>query len=94
MEKIVCLKCGAEDKFYTELKSNNNVARCSECDSYIKNIPYAAEKVFYFGKYKDKKVSEVEDIQYLEWVLKNTKQTKGMVEAIEKQISNFKNLAR
>lgn len=94
MEQIKCNKCGSIDDYYTELKSNNNVARCNQCDSFIKNIPYQTEHVFYFGKYKDKKVNEVEDIPYLQWVLKNTKPSKSMREAIEKQISSFANLAR
>ena len=94
MEKLICKKCGAVDKFYTELKSNNNVARCSVCDSFIKNLPYSNEFVFYFGKYNVKKVSEIEDINYLQWVLGNTKQKQAMKESIIKQIDSFKNLAR
>lgn len=94
METIKCPKCGAIDQFYTELKANNNVARCSLCNTFIKNIPYQTEQVFYFGRYKDKKVSEVEDLPYLKWVLKNAKQSKSMRDAIIKQIDRFENLSR
>lgn len=93
MEQIICKKCGAVDKYYTEVKSNNNVARCSECDSFIKNIPYG-EPIFYFGKYKGKEVSEVEDMQYLKWVLSATKPALSMREAIQKQIDRFEFLAK
>lgn len=93
MEQIICNKCGAVNKYYTEVKANNNVARCTECDSFIKNIPYN-EPTFYFGKYKGKKVSEVEDMQYLKWVLTGTKQSASMRTAIQKQIDKFEFLAK
>ena len=93
MEQIKCNKCGAIDNFYTELKANNNVARCGVCDAFIKNIPYSTEKVFYFGKYKGKKVTDVEDVNYLEWILANTKQSKPMTDAIIKQVDTIKHLA-
>ena len=39
--------------------------KCNKCNSFIKNIPYQNEAIFYFGKYKGKKVSEIEDIDYI-----------------------------
>jgi phage FluMu protein Com len=94
MEIIKCPKCGTIDDFYTEVKANNNVARCSKCNAFIKNIPYQTEAILYLPKYKGKKVSEIEDIPYLKWVLENTKQTDSVKNAIRKQIDNFTNLAR
>jgi len=94
MEQIKCPKCGAIDQFYTELKANNNVARCSLCDTFIKNIPYQTEQAFYFGKYNGKKVSEVDDLGYLKWAVENTKPKPAMREAILKQISKVENLSR
>jgi uncharacterized protein (DUF3820 family) len=93
MEQLKCLKCGAVDQFYTEVKANNNVARCSVCDAYIKNIPYS-EPTLYFGKYKGKKVSEIEDMQYLKWVLSATKPSESMRKAIQTQIDRFEFLAK
>ena len=93
MEHIKCPKCGAVDKYYTELKANNNVARCSKCDTFIKNISYN-EPSFYFGKYKGKKVSEVEDMQYLKWFIGNTKPSESMRNAVQKQIDRFEFLAK
>jgi hypothetical protein len=93
MEQIKCNKCGAVDKFYTEVKANNNVARCSECDAFIKNIPYEQPK-FYVGKYKDKLISEIEDMNYLKWALKEMKLSKSMTEAISNRISHFEYLAK
>jgi len=93
MEELICPKCGPTTEYYTELKSNNNVARCLKCDSFIKNLPHA-EPTFYVGKYKGKKISEIEDIGYLKWALKEMKLSANMRSAIEKRISSFENLAR
>ena len=93
MEDIKCNKCGSVNDYYTELKANNNVARCNKCDSFIKNIPYE-EPTFHFGKYKDKKVKEVEDMQYLKWALDKVKLSSSMRTAVTQQISSFENLAK
>jgi hypothetical protein len=94
MQDIICPKCGSVNDYYTELKSNNNVARCLKCDTFIKNIPQGKEPTFYFGKYKDTKVKDIEDMPYLHWALKNVKLTSSMRLAVENQINYFENLAR
>lgn len=93
MEQITCNKCGAADQYYTEVKANNNVARCSVCNAFIKNIPYE-KPTFYFGKFKNTSVAEVEDVQYLKWVLANTKQAAAMRDAIQKQIDHLEYLGK
>lgn len=93
MADIICTKCGSVNDYRTERKANNDVAYCNGCDAYIKNIP-RSEPTLYFGKYKDKKVSEIEDINYLRWVLKETKPSAHLRTAIETRISQFENLAR
>ena len=96
MEDLKCPNpnCNAINDYYTEMKSNNNVARCIKCDTFIKNIPQGNEPTFFFGKYKGKKVKEVEDMSYLKWALQNLKLAAAMKDAIQKQITNFENLAR
>jgi uncharacterized protein (DUF3820 family) len=81
-------------EYYTEMKANNNVARCLKCDTFIKNIPQGNEPTFFFGKYKGTKVKDVEDMQYLNWALKNIKLSSSMRTAIEQQINRFENIAR
>lgn len=93
MQELICPKCGPTTDYYTELKSNNNVARCLKCDTFIKNIPQGNEPTLYFGKYKDQKVKDIEDMGYLKWVLGNLKVTANMRLAIEQQISRFDNLS-
>jgi len=95
MQDLLCPKCGdIGTDYYTEMKANNNVARCMKCDTFIKNIPQGKEPTFFFGKYKGHPVKDVEDMSYLRWVLLNLKLTDTMKEAVKKQITRFEHLAR
>lgn len=93
MEDIICNKCGLVNDYRTERKANNDVAYCNGCDSYIKNIPRDVPKL-YIGKYKDIPISEIENMGYLKWALKELRLTGTVKAAIEKRISEFENLAR
>lgn len=85
-----CKKCGCSGIFRTEQKGVHLVAHCGRCDAYIQNLPTEAP-AFYFGKYKGKKVIEVDDLGYLEWYLeKVTKITSRMRSAITEQIQKLK----
>jgi hypothetical protein len=84
METLICPKCG-HNEHYTELKSNQNVARCLKCDAFIKNIPYEQPKL-YVGKYKGKLISEIEDVEYLKWALKTLTLGAAVRTAVQKQI--------
>ncbi len=86
METLFCNHCKKQVEFFTELKANNNVARCAECDSFIKNIPYQ-EPQFYIGKYKNIPVKQIDDMNYLKWALKEMRLNKSMKEAIQERIS-------
>lgn len=88
MDKLFCKKCQKDVDFYTEVKANNNVARCSECDSFIKNIPYEEPK-FYVGKYKNIPINQIIDKNYLEWAAKEMKLSKSMRDAIKQRISEL-----
>lgn len=87
---MICKKCGCEGIFRTEQKGVHLVAYCGRCDAYIQNLPTEAPK-FYFGKYKDKYVSDVDDLGYLEWYLRDIKKiTSRMKSAIEEQVRKLK----
>lgn len=89
-ENVICTTCGLANDYRIEVKAHNHVAYCNGCGRYIKNIPYATEPTFYFGRYKGMKVSDLidkKDRPYLEWFLKEVKDIKpAMKEAIIKQI--------
>lgn len=93
MQEIICNSCGPTTDYRTELKSNQLTAYCNKCGAYIKNLPQG-EPAFHVGKYKGKKVSEIEDMGYLKWTLKEMRLAANMRKAIQKQIDNFENLAR
>lgn len=84
--EIICKNCGSVNDYTTELKNGQNVATCSCCDRFIKNVPYQPPK-FYFGKYKNQLISENIDLNYLEWFLHNTKPKANIKEAVIKQIN-------
>ena len=68
------------------MKSGQKTATCNGCGKYIKNIPYS-EPTLYFGKYAQTKISEINDLGYLEWLIKNVERLrKKERDAIEQQI--------
>ena len=91
--EIKCQKCGSEE-YYTELKANNNVARCSKCDTFIKNIPYEKPKL-YVGKYKGIPIDEINDLGYLKWANeKMDKLSKSVRDGIQKAIDKLEYLGK
>lgn len=93
MQDITCGKCGSVNDYRTENKAIQVTAFCNKCGAYIKNIPQG-EPSFYVGKYKGKKVSEIEDMGYLKWALKDMRMSANMRAAIEKRISDYEFLAK
>lgn len=88
METLFCGHCNKDVGFYTELKSNQNVARCNECDGFIKNIPYEKPQ-FYVGKHKGKPIEELTDLNYLQWAIKNIKLNTRTKDAINARITQL-----
>lgn len=94
MEKLLCPKCMIDVEPVTELKSNQNTARCPKCNTFIKNIPYEKPK-FYIGKYKNKHIDEVDDLGYLKWALDNMNRLNTRTkDAIKGRISQLEFLAK
>lgn len=93
METLYCAKCDTQSEYYTELKSNQNVARCSVCDTFIKNIPYE-KPMLYVGKYAKKPIEELTDLSYLQWAEKNMKLNTRTKEAIRSRITQLEFLSK
>lgn len=93
-ETLFCQNCSKHTTFYTELKSNQNTARCTECGTFIKNIPYQPP-MFYVGKYKGIPIDEIEDIGYLQWALQKMSNLKGRTrDAVQSRISQLEFLGK
>lgn len=77
MKTLFCKKCSKDVTFIIEKKVNNNVAYCTVCGCYIKNVPNhfleikTENHIFPFGKYKGVKISECLDKDYLLWAFNN-----------------------
>ena len=84
---IKCKKCNSEN-IRIEEKSNNKCAFCNECDSFIKNVPYA-EPQFYIGKYKGIKINQCTDKEYMQWFVANVKTTATLKEVLINRIAEL-----
>lgn len=96
MEELICPHCvpiGTE--YYTESKSNQNVARCLKCNTYIKNLSQNTEPTLYVGKYKGTAVKDIEDLPYLKWAVVGMTTLKQKIkDAIQKRIDQLEHLAK
>lgn len=88
MEMLYCKNCDRKVLPYTILKGNNNVARCTNCNTHLGNIGYA-EPALHFGKYKGTLIKDVEDVDYLQWVLRKVKISPRLRNAINERIKTF-----
>jgi len=52
------------------------------------------ESVLQFGKYKGKKIAEITDMSYLNWMLREMKLQPAIKERVEKRISEYEFLAK
>jgi len=93
METLYCPKCDEQKEFYTELKSNQNTARCITCNTFIKNVPYQ-KPALYVGKYKGKPIDEIDDLGYLQWAAKTLSVNSRTKEALTTRISQLEFLAK
>ena len=72
------------------MRSSQRLSHRNECESFIKNIPYQSEVTIYVGKYKGKKLSEVEDFRYLEWAITSWKLKPDVLEKYNVHIKKLK----
>ena len=89
MEDIICKGCGVINSFSTIQKGGQLLAYCAECGSYIKHLPQGEPKL-YIGKYKGKLISEITDLQYLEWCIKTVRLSPHSKNVINEQIQKLK----
>ena len=88
---MVKCKCGSE-KYHTETRGIHLAAICDTCNSHIKFLPQS-EPQFYIGKYKGSKVSDIQDVNYLEWYLNNVRCAGTFKQALVKRIEDIKNFS-
>ena len=96
MKTLFCNHCHKEVTFLIEKKSNNNVAFCTECGCFIKNVPNSflgietTDHIFPFGKYKGVKIKDCVDENYLNWAMINwTTMSDSFLDAIYERLNEL-----
>jgi len=86
-----CNTCGSNNNILVEKPSIHFKVSCGYCHSFITNIGTNAPAILHFGKYLGREVSSFksnEELQYLQWLLTNSKTIKGKLKtAIENHLS-------
>ena len=88
---VVCKNCGSINDYTIIVKAHNQCAYCNGCEKYIKNIPYADDIKIYFGKYKGKRIKEILDIGYLNWIIQNIDLKEGLKKEVLNQLNRLRN---
>jgi transcription initiation factor TFIIIB Brf1 subunit/transcription initiation factor TFIIB len=98
MKTLFCKHCHKEVSFIVEKKLNNNVAFCTNCGCFIKNVPnsflgiYTTGNTFPFGKYKGTKIKDCEDAKYMHWFIDNVELNDSLKIEIFERISELKSI--
>ena len=91
MSEIVlkCTHCGSEEIEYTQ-QSIHRKATCKKCNKFIKFVSQS-EPFIYFGKFSGCRVSEIDDKDYLVWLIEksNIKISNKLFENIKQRISQL-----
>lgn len=78
-----------------ENEQADNLSKGKLTENNIEVKTHSDDKnILQFGKYKGKSINDIEDIQYLKWVLSEVKIKPIIRDMIEKRIAQFANLAR
>lgn len=88
MEELKCKKCGVVGLPNITIKGVHHIGRCAICNAYIKHIGHA-EPQFYSGKYKGKKFSEIDDLDYLYFAYKTMRFSKHNTDVLERRIDEL-----
>jgi uncharacterized protein (DUF3820 family) len=89
---ITCPKCKSLDDYYTEQRGIHTTAFCNQCKSYIKNLPQGKPAQLFFGKYKDRLISDMtnkDEVGYLQWLLKTDVKPNSLKQAITDHLNSL-----
>jgi len=79
--EVICSGCGLVENYKITQKGHQRVATCNGCGKFLGNKPkdeYNVKQIkMPFGKYQGQIISQVNDVEYFRWVLKNVNTLKG-----------------
>jgi hypothetical protein len=82
---IVCKHCGLVNDYKTRQNGKHLEAICNGCDKHIKFLPQA-EPMLYIGKYKGIPIKDIEDLNYLQWVVGTLRMSESVRDAVQARI--------
>lgn len=87
---LECPKCGSINDYKITPTSNQRVCTCNVCGQFLGNKPKEnvnlREYRMPFGKHKGEFIFEIQDKNYLQWILDNTNTSGNIRKAIEERI--------
>ena len=89
-KNVVCHNCGLINDYNITVKNSQQVCKCNGCDTYLGNKPRTdvvlRDMSLPFGKHKGKLVFEIDDNNYLLWLLNNTNISGSLKRSIELRV--------
>jgi hypothetical protein len=81
-----CKNCGHQEFVYR--KVGNHIGQyCLQCETWQKWMPQNNPmEVMPFGKYKGQKISEIIDLEYLNWMQENCTTNPRLVKSIRQRL--------
>jgi hypothetical protein len=90
MEEVICQRCATINDYFTVPSGPHLKAVCNNCNVYIKFLPQKKElPKLYFGKYVGQYVHEINDVNYLRWLLTSTSIKQSLKDAINLRLAEF-----
>lgn len=84
---LSCTSCGLINDYTITEKNNQRVCTCNGCGRFLGNKPkdeYDVKNIMMpFGKYKGQYIIQINDLNYLRWVLKNVTIKGGVLAAVK-----------
>jgi len=91
-DEVICKKCGLVNDYTIQEKGGQNCCYCNGCDTFLGNKPKEnydfKSMTMPFGKYKGQYISQINDLNYFNWLLKNVELKGGILAAVKWKLNN------
>lgn len=103
-EKVICYDCNLINDYFITVKLGLNICRCNGCGKYLGNKPNTEKEererienlnkdeplwIMPFGQYKGQEISKIDDPEYFEWLIKESKIKGCLLLALENRLAEL-----